>query len=72
MTRWSILIPAVFLAMFPVSPSSAASPIVRDGGTLELAARASQSRDKLIVNRAQILDGPDGIVFCELRAATCR
>jgi endonuclease YncB( thermonuclease family) len=41
MMRWSILIPAifsaVFLAMFSAGPSSAASPIVRDGGSLDLA-----------------------------------
>ena len=39
--RWSTLIPvifsAIFLAMFSASPSWAASPIVRDGGTLEFA-----------------------------------
>ena len=37
MMRWSTLIPAILLAMFSVSPSMAASPTLRDGGSLDLA-----------------------------------
>ena len=35
--RWLIPTLAISLAIFPVSPGWAAGPVVRDGGTLELA-----------------------------------